>query len=149
MTEILNIYKHRQTGYAIIIIFSFILQFSIYSYTRKHSLFELILLLTIVLICLLLFHSQTVEISKSSIKTTLGVGLIRKSIDIHSIKDSKIVKNRWYAGWGFRMIPGGTMFNVSGLDAVELILKDGKVFRIGTDEPEKLNNAIQNIKKNK
>ena len=35
------------------------------------------------------------------------------------------------------------LWNVSGLQAVELVLNNGKRFRIGTDEPENLVNAIQ------
>jgi len=34
------------------------------------------------------------------------------------------------------------IFNVSGFDAVELIMKNGKIYRIGTDEPIKLESAI-------
>ena len=32
-------------------------------------------------------------------------------------------------------MPSGWMFNVSGLDALELVLANGKRFRIGTDNP--------------
>jgi len=35
------------------------------------------------------------------------------------------------------------MYNVSGLDAVEIYMKNGKIYRIGTDEPETLCNFIQ------
>ena len=34
------------------------------------------------------------------------------------------------------------MWNISGLDAVELEYKDGKKFRIGTNQPQKLCQAI-------
>jgi hypothetical protein len=37
------------------------------------------------------------------------------------------------------------MFNVSGLDAVEIEQTDGKGFRIGTDEPKRLEAAIRKI----
>jgi hypothetical protein len=35
------------------------------------------------------------------------------------------------------------MFNVSGLGGVELIFKNNERFRIGSDEPERLAEAIQ------
>jgi hypothetical protein len=35
------------------------------------------------------------------------------------------------------------IYNVSGFDAVELKMKNGKVYRIGTDESEKLESALQ------
>ena len=34
------------------------------------------------------------------------------------------------------------IFNVSGFDAVEIKMENGKIFRIGTDEPKKLEHAI-------
>jgi len=35
------------------------------------------------------------------------------------------------------------VYNVSGLEAVEVTLRSGKRFRIGTDEPEALLTALQ------
>ena len=43
------------------------------------------------------------------------------------------VQNSWWHGWGIRFISGGSMYNVAGLEAVELLLASGKKFRIGTD----------------
>ena len=37
----------------------------------------------------------------------------------------------------------GWLFNVSGLQAVEIFLRSGKKYRIGTDEPERLVEAIR------
>ncbi len=41
------------------------------------------------------------------------------------------------------MGPGFRLYNVSGLDAVELKLKDGSVRRIGTDDAPGLTAALQ------
>lgn len=38
---------------------------------------------------------------------------------------------------------GGRLYNVSGLDAVELRLKSGEVRRIGTDDPQGLSAVLQ------
>jgi hypothetical protein len=54
------------------------------------------------------------------------------------------VKNAWWYGFGIRVIPGGgRLWNVSGLHAVELLLKDGRRLRIGTDQPAALSLAIE------
>ena len=45
--------------------------------------------------------------------------------------------------WGVRWTPGGWLWNISGLDGVELALVSGRRFRIGTDEAEQLAAAIQ------
>jgi hypothetical protein len=39
------------------------------------------------------------------------------------------------------------IYNVSGFDAVEITMKNGKIYRIGTDEPLKLEQAISQSKK--
>jgi hypothetical protein len=41
------------------------------------------------------------------------------------------------------MAPGFRLYNVSGLDAVELHLKSGEIRRIGTDDPQGLAAAIE------
>ena len=50
-------------------------------------------------------------------------------------------------GWGIRAIPGGWLFNVSGLKAIEIILYNNKKYQIGTDEPEKVEQLLRQILK--
>jgi len=60
------------------------------------------------------------------------------------IQSCRPVRNRWWYGWGIRWIGRRKwLFNVAGLDAVELAMKDGTIYRIGTDEPQKLSELIQ------
>lgn len=96
------------------------------------------IVLGILVIIAALFPSLTVEVGSGKVRCWFGPGLIRKSFDLAEIREVKAVRNRWYFGWGIRYTPRGWMFNISGLDAVELTLKSGKGFRIGTDEPDKL-----------
>jgi hypothetical protein len=72
-----------------------------------------------------------------------GIGLIRKRIDLAKVRAFRSVRNPWYWGWGIRLYPGGWLYNVSGLDAVELALDDGTELRVGTDEPERLVDALR------
>ncbi len=92
---------------------------------------------------LALFGSLTVTVHADSIEIRFGTGLIRKRVKIEEIESCGIVRNPWWYGWGIKKIPKGWLFNVSGLDAVELAMRNGTVYRIGTDEPEKLSRAIQ------
>ena len=95
-------------------------------------------------ICALLFHSLNVTVSVEWIIIRFGVGLIRKRFTISDIEDVHIVQNRWYYGWGIKYTPHGWLFNVSGFDAVEICLRHGRKYRIGTDEPKQLHAAIRN-----
>jgi hypothetical protein len=83
-----------------------------------------------------------VEVDAQAVRCRFGIGLISRTVPLDDIVGATKVRNKWYYGWGIRFVPGGWMFNVSGLDAVELQLKNGRCFRIGTDEPDALATAI-------
>jgi len=100
-------------------------------------------ILAVAVLVAFLFGSLTVVVTEERVTASLGLGLIRKSFRIEEIRDARAVRNHWYYGWGIRLTPTGWMFNVSGFDAVEIELKNGRRFRIGTDEPEQLLAAIK------
>ena len=100
----------------------------------------------ILIVCLLLFYSLTVEIRNGRLSVRFGIGLFRKSFSLSDIENAFPVRNRWYYGWGIHLSPHGWLFNVSGLEAVEIVLTTGKHYRIGTPEPNKLVQAINGIK---
>lgn len=91
---------------------------------------------------LLLFHSLQVQVTATAVHLAFGVGLISKTIPLDQISSSDPVRNRWYYGFGIRYTFMGWMWNVSGLDAVEVTYTNGKRFRIGTDDPQGLAAAI-------
>ena len=41
-----------------------------------------------------------------------------------------------------RIIPRGRLYNVGGVDAVELEMDNGRVVRVGTDQPDALLAAV-------
>lgn len=92
---------------------------------------------------LLLFGTLTVDVDRERVRAVFGVGLIRKTVPLADVAAFQPVRNPWIAGWGIRAIRGGMLWNVSGLDAVELVLRDGRFFRIGTDEPDALVRALE------
>jgi hypothetical protein len=97
----------------------------------------------VALTVVILMGTLTVEVDDAQVRLRFGVGMVRKHFRLDEIASCRPVRNKWWWGWGIRLIPGGWLYNVSGLDAVELVLKNGKVFRIGTDEPQVLNDFIQ------
>ena len=90
-----------------------------------------------------LFWGLTVEVNKDVVRLYFGFGIIHRSILREHIAMVTQVRNRWWWGFGIRWTPHGWMWNISGLDAVELIYHNGKKFRIGTDEPEVLLEALK------
>jgi hypothetical protein len=91
---------------------------------------------------LITFSRLTVEVS-NEVNIYFGWGWPRKTFEPAQIDDVRTVRNPLWYGFGIRWIPKGWMWNVSGLDAVELTLRTGRVFRIGTDDPDGLLAAIR------
>ena len=71
------------------------------------------------------------------------IRLIRDRFEVADITSARVVRNSPLHGIGMRYIPHGRLWNVWGLDAVELQLRNGTRFRIGTDEPQALLAALR------
>lgn len=147
-----NLYEHRQPAIFIIRLFLGIAITILLLATVKvmnmggstiEAIIPLLSLPSILLIVGTLFRSLTVCVGKEDISLAFGLGIIRKRFRIEDIESSRVVRNRWYYGLGIRKIQNGWLYNVSGLDAVELQMKNGRRFRIGTDEPYELLEAIE------
>jgi hypothetical protein len=91
---------------------------------------------------MILFSRLTVTVTNESIVTSFGVGWPRHTETLENVLTVAAVRNTWIQGWGIRKISGGWMYNVQGYGGVELDLRSGKKFRIGTDEPTELEAAI-------
>ena len=90
-----------------------------------------------------LFGWLTVSVDERAIVLRFGIGVVCKRSAIAEVVRATRVRNPWWTGWGIRWLPGRTVYNVSGFDAVEVELADGRVYRIGTDEPAALLAAIE------
>ena len=77
-----------------------------------------------------------------TIEVAFRLGRPHRSIPLSDVLRAETVRNKWWYGWGIRWFPGGTLWNVWGLDAVHLDLAGSRSFRIGTDDPEGLLAAI-------
>ena len=139
-------YRHTQIGTLIIAVFCMILFLILLVPFIAHSIEPALLLIILFLVAMLsLFYSLTVEIHDKTLICSFGIGLIRRRISLTDVAAAQAVRNPWWVGWGIRWYPGRYwLWNVSGFDAVELLFKNGTVFRIGTNEPESLAQAIRN-----
>ncbi|MDS4029219.1 MAG: hypothetical protein RKO66_03965 [Candidatus Contendobacter sp.] len=91
---------------------------------------------------LMLFGMLTVEIDESHLRFRFGIGLIRKRIPLAEIVEARPVRTTWADGWGIHYTARGWLYNVSGWDAVEITLASGQRLRLGTDEPQRLTQAL-------
>ncbi|MDP8226656.1 MAG: hypothetical protein P9L89_03310, partial [Candidatus Celaenobacter polaris] len=128
----MDVYQHTQRSRILFIIIIFVLLFMLFLMYRFGFNWIGAVVFLLMVMALYLFNSLIVKINSEKISVAFGSGLIRKNIPISTIKSAEKVRNKWYYGFGIRLIPGGQMYNVAGLDAVELKLTNGRVFRIGT-----------------
>ncbi len=100
--------------------------------------------MALILVVLGSLSTLTISLDEQSLRIRFGWGIFHKRFPLSDIATFQKTKNHWYYGWGIRfwLWPKMWIFNVSGFDAVELTMKNGDVYRIGTDEPDALLGAL-------
>lgn len=149
-------YKHTQIGYLTLIVTLVVLVLFAWAYITARaeppsvdSGTNLLVTATMALVLFILtsFVTLTASIDEKYLKIKFGYGIFKKKFPLNEIVSATSVKNHWYYGWGIRLClwPKMWIYNVSGFDAVEIILKNGRVYRIGTDDSNELETAIKRI----
>lgn len=146
-------YRHTQVGYLILSITFIVLVF----FSWVHILarleppsvdsganFAITSIMVLILFILASLSTLTVTVDERYLKIRFGWGIYHKKFLLTDIATAKKVKNQWYFGWGIRFWfwPKMWIYNISGFDAIELTMKNGRIYRIGTDDSEKLEVAI-------
>ena len=141
-------YTERQISSLIIAILFGVIVLSFVSYfynwgDNPIDFSGLLVLSLILVVSLLLFFQMKTSIDNDQIRISFGIGLIKKRIAIKNIEKVAVVRNSWYYGFGIRMLKNGWLYNIKGLDAVELKMRNKKsIIRIGTADSQGLKRAI-------
>lgn len=93
-------------------------------------------------VLLFILWSMTIQVTETHIRHWFGIGFWKKEIPLSTIQHIKLSKSAWYNGYGIRFVGNGWLYNVSGLDRIELHLQNNKVVYLGTDDP---NGLVQHI----
>lgn len=139
-------YQHSQTGWFVIPV---LLLFTVVGLVVASDdevqvgVVVAILVMMFAILALGIYLSRLdVTVTEDQVVAAFGFGKPRRAFDLTEITDVRAVRNSWWNGWGVRKIRNGWMYNVWGLDAVQLELQSGKSFRIGTDDPDGLVAAL-------
>ena len=100
--------------------------------------FTFVLLIAIALV----FSRLNVRVEGSELSWRFRFGVQEHRVAVADIFHARVVSNPTLYGYGVRRLPNGWLYNVSGTKAVELVLRDGRTVRVGTDEPDVLLKAI-------
>jgi len=147
-------YKHTQIGYLMLVVTLAVLALFTWAQITARleppsvdsgPNFAVSAVMVFILFILASFTMLTASIDENYLRIKFGYGIFARKFALNQIASVQAVKNHWYYGWGIRLWlwPKMWIYNVSGFDAVEITMKNGKVYRIGTDVPEELETAIK------
>ena len=141
-------YRHLQTAWMLIVVIVAVVlaELTIVTFSASQDTVSLALsgaVVAIAAVMLALFSTLTVVVDDRTVRLWFGLGSLRREVMLDEVTAARRVRNSWHAGWGVRAIPGGRLYNVGGRDAVELTLDDGRVVRVGTDQPDALLAAVK------
>ena len=147
-------YKHTQISYLMIVVTLAV--FVLFAWAHITSRAEppsvdsgtnllVTSIMVLILFVLASFTTLTTSIDETSLRIKFGLGIFKKAFPLNQIASAHSVKNSWYYGWGVRVWfwPYMWIYNVSGFNAVEIVMRDGRIYRIGTDTPKELETAIK------
>ena len=140
-------YEHTQIGYWIIfVLFAatvFVAITGIAAPSDRGVLVTDGIIELILLICAIVFSRLTIKIDEETLLACFGIGLICKKVPLSEIVRCESIRIRWWYGWGIHLTPYGWLYNVSGLDAVAITLRDGRKFALGTNDPNGFTSAVR------
>jgi len=139
-----EVYRHSQRGYLGLIIVIGVLVVMLATGAAAAG-WAVMLPLAIVVVVVLMMSRLTVVVTRDELLVYFGPGLRVKRVRLDEIAVVRAVENPWWYGWGIRFTPHGVLYNVAGTDAVEIVLKRGRQFRVGTDEPLVLREVLERV----
>lgn len=137
-----RVYRHTQIGFLTLIVV-LVVAVGIVAIPQRTARPVTLGVAALLVIIAVLFSSLTVEVTDGELRFHFGPGFWRKRIPLTEVAAVDSTKSSWWEGWGIRITPRGMLYNVSGTDAVAVQLRSGQRFRIGTDEPEALVQALR------
>ena len=140
-------YRHTQIGWASIAALGVGLMLMLAVFGRMTRLnipmAAFIALIAFFSLLLLVFCSLSTEVDGEQFRARFGVlGWPGKHAALRDIAAAVPIRLSLISGWGIHITNRGWLFNVSGRGAVIVGLKNGKQFLIGTDEPDRLADDI-------
>lgn len=108
-----------------------------------------VLMLLLPLAIILLFYM--IRLQTNITHETLSfrfIPFVKRTIPWSEIASFKMINYGFVGGYGIRLtMKYGTVYNIKGKEGLFVKLKNGKTFVIGTQKPEELERAIEQLKK--
>ena len=138
-------YKHTQFGaitLAVFLLTGILAAYIILSMLADGRLLVALITTGLYLLIVALFYAFTIEVSEGKLKFWFGIRAISKSYSLGEIQSTQEVENPWYYLWGIKSIPGGWLYAIAPGSAVEIVFRNSKIIRLGSNQPKELKQAL-------
>ncbi|WP_166110440.1 hypothetical protein [Pseudoalteromonas sp. Z9A5] len=139
-------YQHKQYAVFIFFVLAWIGGFVALAWNLLGADGPLIIFAGILVLVGFLFHGLTVKVDDKTISWAFGPGVAGQSVELLDIAEAKAVQNSYRHGIGMRITHDGWIYTVSGFSAIQLTLKDGTMYRVGTNDQQGLLAALKENK---
>ena len=136
-------YQHKQYAIFIFVILGWIGAFIALAWNLIGADILLMVFSAILVLVAFLFHGLTIKVSDKNVSWAFGPGVFGKTVTFDEIESVRAVSNSFRHGIGLRITHDGWVYSVSGFSAVELAMKDGTKYRLGTNDQEGLLAALR------
>ena len=127
-------YKNKQYALFIFVVLAWIGSFVGLAWYLIGADMPLMVFAGILILVGYVFHGLTIKVDHTSISWGFGPGLFGDTLLLQDIVEAKAVENSFRHGIGLRITHDGWIYTVSGFSAVQLTMKDGSQYRLGTND---------------
>ncbi|XQF90642.1 hypothetical protein ACOBV8_03955 [Pseudoalteromonas espejiana] len=135
-------YQHKQYAVFIFFVLAWIGGFVALAWNLIGADVPLMVFAGVLVLVGFLFHGLTVKVTDETIGWAFGPGVAGQKLILSDIIEAKAVQNSYRHGIGIRITHDGWVYSVSGFSAVQLTLKDGSVYRVGTNDQQGVLSAL-------
>jgi hypothetical protein len=141
-----TIYQHRQIGWITVIglLGSLVIVFTALGMSaRSGSEITAAIIVVVLLFALVTFSTLTVRVTDRAVMWWFGFPAIGRRVGLGDIDSVAAIKTNLFDGWGIHLtLWHGWVWNVSGFNAVQIKLRSGTRFAVGTPEPQAVIDAV-------
>ncbi|MBV8150156.1 MAG: hypothetical protein JOY59_01260 [Candidatus Eremiobacteraeota bacterium] len=140
------LYEHHQIGYPTIVglgigLVAVFLAFALGPKTPETAT-ALPVVFWVIVVCGALFSTMTVRVTDTAMQWWFGIKAIGRRVDLSDIASADVIRTSIFEGWGIHLTWHGWVWNVAGFNAVQIRLRSGTRYAIGTPEPQALVAAL-------
>ncbi|MEI8642028.1 hypothetical protein P4S68_16875 [Pseudoalteromonas sp. Hal099] len=136
-------YQHKQYAVFIFFVLAWIGGFVALAWNLMGADVPLMVFAGVLVLVGFLFHGLTVKVDEHTISWAFGPGVAGQRLALADIVEAKAVQNSYRHGIGIRITHDGWVYSVSGFSALQLTLKDGTKYRVGTNDQQGLLRALE------